>query len=69
MDFFKTYLRIKSNILRIININPMYNILQIIIEIINETQKVKQVIHEKSFRKNLTLKDLTKEYLTKRYSI
>jgi hypothetical protein len=69
MVFFKIYLRIKSKIRRIINIKPIYKILLIIIDIINETQNVKHVIHEKSFRKNLSLKDLVKDRLMKRYSI
>ncbi len=63
------YLRIKSSIRKIINIKPRYNRLPKIIEINNDTHTVKQVIHEKSLRKNFTLNDLVKDLLTNKYSI
>ena len=63
------YLRIKSSIRKIINIKPIYNKLPKTIEINNDIQTVKQVIHEKSLRKNFTLNDLVKDLLTNKYSI
>lgn len=69
MRFFKINLRIKSKILSKQKINPKYQKLKITNDIIIETHTVKHVIHENNFKKNLVLKDLVKERLTKRYSI
>jgi hypothetical protein len=63
------YLRIKSRIRKIINTKPMYNRLPNIIEINKDIHTVKQVIHEKSLRKNLVLNDFVKYLLTNKYSI
>jgi hypothetical protein len=51
------------------NTNPIYNKFASNIHIKNEIQTEKHVIHENNLRKNLVLKDLVKERLTKRYSI
>jgi hypothetical protein len=67
--FFKINLRIKSRTLNVKNIKPVYQKLRITRDIIIDIQTVKHVIHENSFKKNLVLKDLLKERLTKRYSI
>lgn len=63
------YLRIKSRIRKIINTKPIYNKLPSIIEINNDIHTVKQVMHEKSLRKNLSLNDFVKDLLTNKYSI
>ena len=69
MRFFKINLRIKSKILNKQKIRPKYQKLKMSIDIIIDTHTVKHVIHEKSFNRNLVLKDFVKERLTKRYSI
>jgi len=69
MTFFNTYLRIKSRILKKINIKPKYQKFKITIDMIIDIQIVKQVIHEKSFKKNLNLKSWIKDLLINRYSI
>jgi hypothetical protein len=69
MVFFNKYLRIKSRMRKVININPIYKTLPKIRARIKEVQTVKQVIHEKSFNKNFVLNEFVKDRLTKRYSM
>jgi|688.fasta_scaffold708401_1 hypothetical protein len=57
MTFFKTNLRIKSNIRNIINTKPKYNKLPYINEIMIATHVDKQIIHENNFKKNCMIKD------------
>jgi hypothetical protein len=63
------YLRIKSNILKIMNTKPTYNKLPYIKEIIIEAHTVKHVIQENNFKKNCILKDFVKDLLTNKYSM
>jgi hypothetical protein len=51
------------------NIRPTNKIFPIIIDIINEIQVVRHIMHEKSFNKNLIKNDLEKHFLMYRYSI
>jgi hypothetical protein len=54
---------------KMMNISPINRIFPIIIEIINEIQVVKQIMHENSFRKNLTKNDFEKHLFINKYSI
>jgi hypothetical protein len=51
------------------NIRPINRIFPTMIDIINEIQVVKHIMHEKSFNKNLIKNDLEKYLLTNKYSI
>jgi len=54
---------------KVMNIRPINRIFPTIIDIINESQVVKHIMHEKSFNKNLIKKDLEKHLFMYRYSI
>ena len=54
---------------KMIKIKPTNKIFPIIIDIINEIQVVRHIMHEKSFNKNLIKNDLEKHLFMYRYSI
>ena len=54
---------------KIMNIRPINRIFPTMIDIINEIQVVKHIMHEKSFNKNLIKNDLEKHLFMYRYSI
>ena len=54
---------------KMMNISPKNRIFPIIIDISNDIQVVKQIMHENSFRKNLTKNDFEKHLFINKYSI
>jgi hypothetical protein len=69
MDFFKTYLRIKSSIRKITKMSPIYKKLPKIKAIIKAVHVVKQRIHAKSFKKKTVRNEFEQDLFIKRYSI
>ena len=54
---------------KMMNIRPINRIFPTMIDIINEIQVVKHIMHENSFKKNLTKNDFEKHLFINKYSI